>query len=984
MSDSSPDSNKRKQITAHLRIRVINIDDSEMYTAKARMKQAFIASPVNPAGLAGVPHKSPLEVVLVYENGTEVDITMEGDRYTLDDTSKSNNLFSAVNSGTAYVEANGQGLFGMGQLLVHVTNVNSVEVNVTVVGSSSLSVKAFPFPEKPSASEVTELKQIIPGHYQRVLLKVVLGLTNGQDVDVSSRDNTSLAFTNAQQVGGTYGFGPSPRNLFSIEGSGLNGKVSLQAEFARSLSASVNLSLSSTVLKPVDIIRFGLEDVNMTLSGIAMATTASPFAELRMEDGATHFINNFTRYSGLLSFDSSAPATAKIDALSGVVTLLADSSSRVTITARLVANTSVTAEFAFYCNLEPNVGELDVGAKEGAPIPSLNKDDTWKMPIRVNPGTVGISAIHTEIQFDSNDLQFDGVTTDLPYRVVGNTVTIFGPVATSKVLSEDVGEVAFTSKKNGIPQVNVQFFRTVNKELLTVPRKNGTVTPCSNNKLGDVDLDCTFDIVDVAFITGYVTASSKSRFTDEMKKRMDVNWNEAIEVNDAIFLSLIYLQKAKFVTELTYDIPDHNRESPDRCDLGFTVKLANKDGSPVSPPQAEVYFVFSHPGADVGAQFSRTTFTSGTPLALDGASSVDGLIKASSANEKFMIAAANSELESSDVGVSILQEVPIDGTKHVVAMFLASNLVSKVDAITWAKNQASFTPQRKLQFSESTTTCNENNNDPLVTVAVEITFEGDYDEVVGGKEEQFQDLCERELSKIYPDATFTDCRVRKGSIIATFNMTVRKSKQKATVDKLWGDVKEGLKLEFNGATLTTLPIMKVDGEVKKVVEAPEDEDRMPVYIIVVACVGAFLIILIFMIVIYCRCRKSRARKINPTPPETPDIYIDSEKDTEASGVQAKYLKTGGSASWSVYSSPELARSDVQIKRATPLAFAETVEPAFEEKEEQLPVSEVTRFYDNEKRLGGKASVPDSGSRGLGSSPGRVTKLCSWARTQHSF
>ncbi|KAL9957254.1 hypothetical protein ACROYT_G038868 [Oculina patagonica] len=227
----------------------------------------------------------------------------------------------------------------------------------------------------------------------------------------------------------------------------------------------------------------------------------------------------------------------------------------------------------------------------------------------------------------------------------------------------------------------------------------------------------------------------------------------------------------------------------------------------------------------------RQRFTAGTKLSVDGALSVDGLMKASYENGKYIIAATETDLESSDVGVSILQEVPFDGTKQVVSMFLASDLASNVSVTTWVKNQPSFTPQRKLQFAESTTTC----NDPLVTFPVEITFEGDYDSVVKGKEQEFQSHCESKLSELYPDATITNCRVRKGSIIASFNMSVPASKSNETVDKLWEDVKEGLKLEFDGATLTTLPIMKVGSETRKVEEKePVEEDRMPVYIIVVA------------------------------------------------------------------------------------------------------------------------------------------------------
>ena len=849
ISDNSANANDRKHTTAHLEVRVINVEDSLPYTAEVEMLQTYIASPANPAGLAGITSRSALEIRLLYTNGSTMDITNESHRYILDDVTKSNSLFSVVvTDGLPFVVANNNGLSGSGKLLVHVTNVKTIEVNVTVIGSIRLSMKAVSYPEIPGTNEVAELKQVIAGHFQRVLLKVLLNLTNGDQVDVSLSLNTSFVFANAQQVGGTYEIGPAPRNLFSVLGHGLSGSVSLQAVFAQSLSASVNLTLSSTLLKLVTINRFGLKNVNTTLSGVTVVTKVQPFAELQMEDGSIHLLDNFTMYNGLLTFTSSDAAVASVNPDSGVVTLLLDSSTPTTITARAVSNTSITAVVSFYCNLEPRQGEVDIGDKEGPAIPPLATNEPWTMSVRMNPGKLGILAVQVEIWFNTSDVQMVSINTDLPYSFAHNTIHIFGSVAEAKALTEDIAEVVFTSLKSGVPEVIYRSFRTVDKDLTTVPSK--AASSCSSNVFGDIDLDCTFDIVDVAFISAYI-ASSKAQFTDTLgskmsavstsqKSSMDVNWDEAIDGKDATFLSFIYLDKAKFLAKLTYQIPNHQGISLDKCALEITVELSNKDGSLTSSAQAEVYFLFSHSTGPVAEQFSQTVFTAGSKVSVEGISSVQGLIKANYENGKFLVAAKNSELESSNVGISIIQSIPFNGQRFVVPIFLASPPVSTgaVD-VSWVRSQAArnFAPQRNLQFSESTTTCN--NQLRSVVVIVVITFEGDYVVIVSGREAQFESYCITAFSVKYPDVIIYSCKASRGSIIVEINMTVAETKRNSTLAKIWEDVSKGLELNFNGTTIITLQKMLVDGKEygnNVPVKTPEEKSRMPVFIIIVACV----------------------------------------------------------------------------------------------------------------------------------------------------
>lgn len=131
----------------------------------------------------------------------------------------------------------------------------------------------------------------------------------------------------------------------------------------------------------------------MIFSGFFIEKIILVFVELLMDDGLSYLINNFISYSGLLLFFLSNFGLVKIDVLFGVVILVVDSSSCVIIMVSFIVNVSVIVEFVFYCNLELKVGEVDIGEREGLFILMFDKDDIWKMFIRVNFGFMGILVV---------------------------------------------------------------------------------------------------------------------------------------------------------------------------------------------------------------------------------------------------------------------------------------------------------------------------------------------------------------------------------------------------------------------------------------------------------------------------------------------------------------------------------------------------------------------------------------------------------------
>lgn len=115
------------------------------------------------------------------------------------------------------------------------------------------------------------------------------------------------------------------------------------------------------------------------------------------------------------------------------------------------------------------------------------------------------------------------------------------------------------------------------------------------------------------------------------------------------------------------------------------------------------------------------------------------------------------------------------------------------------------------------------STDPEALTELELVFQdADYDTVVLGNEENFIAAIKRTLTQKYPNAIFVHFNVRKGSIIVTFEMITRQSKQTEVLNQISGDVNspQGLQLQFNGTTLTSNDFKK-EGETYKV---PEKDD----------------------------------------------------------------------------------------------------------------------------------------------------------------
>lgn len=883
LTDKAPNPADRRTAVAHLTVTVIDVNDTAPYQIEARMIQPYITSSSDIASWSGIPTWSLLEIFLIHENGTREDITKQTGRVTFDWTSESNNLFSVqIINGMPTVTGNSVGKIGSGNLILQVVDVKRFKLNVTVVGFRGIKLSVLPYPEILNSPEVTKIRQILPGIFQKVIVKTIMDITGNVQKDISLSTNTTISVINSVQVKNAYTIGPAPPNLLTFTGNGYNGQLLLKATFSNKSSNVVNVTVSSQVMRVTSIDKFGYHDLNQTFEDFPK-TIRYPFAELRTEEGTTFRVDNFTQYSGLLRFTISSTDAVTMDTTSGILTLRSHDNRPIVVQVSSTLNGSVSALFSFYSNPKPLPGEVDIGASVGPAIPTLSVDQTWKMPVQVNPGSKGLLAIDVQLKFDAAAVQFITMKTNLYYDVTGSFIRIFSLLDDPH--STQVANITFKALKSGIPSVTLESVHSVDMNLQVTPASQSG--PCSRLVTGDVNKDCLFDILDVAFIKRYYL-SEGTGFNDELgqtmkgvtssqRSQMDVDWSTHINVDDAKVLAKVVLGKAKLISEMSLLIPNHNRNDTSPCEMDIKIKLVDKDGSVVDGSRTDVYVDIAHTTSAVHTQVHDTQLNTGMKAALkDNHTFYGGIYKASFDTQlsMFRVSSKNSKLSAKNIGLSVVQVLRENSgdVKFITPMFASSSsntyppgLDITLTSDVRMRIDGGYHPQRMLDFDETTERC----NDPYVTRTVQVTFDGSFNDVIQGDKKLLMDKIDTAISRLHPEAEFKVLSLVQGSIIATLNLTVTQSKEESTVQALYSNVVKGISISHNGHTIVTLPQMKVDGNDYRVSEqAPASSGLSTTHIIIVVIVVLLIVFVLIGLVIYKFLRKKE--KIIPSPPMTPD------------------------------------------------------------------------------------------------------------------
>ena len=358
-----------------------------------------ITTPGNAAALIGVPTQLILQVELEYPGGQRLDVTSDS-RVTF---SRSLNIINIDSSGT--ITASGQ-MSGMVQLTVSFStsavNLTAV-ILIEVIQSRGLRLQAFPFPSYSGSdtTPVTALSLIEDtGVYQRASLQVQLLLSNNSTRDISSHASTTFS---TQVVIGTPNPQISTNNVLSVVSNGI---MDIIAMFGPN-TVRVLFVINNT---PVRVTGLSVNSLSSnTLRGITGVSFTQVSVDLTFSDG-TQFINfptssAFTSFPipGLVSYSSPSGTPAYTVTPNGRLQPLMNTIIPVSVQATAGVN-PISGTTDFVVNLDPNVGDVDLGQQTGIAVPQTQLGAELVVPVRVNTGGRNLGSINIIVTYDSSVL----------------------------------------------------------------------------------------------------------------------------------------------------------------------------------------------------------------------------------------------------------------------------------------------------------------------------------------------------------------------------------------------------------------------------------------------------------------------------------------------------------------------------------------------------------------------------------------------------
>lgn len=221
---------------------------------------------------------------------------------------------------------------------------------------------------------------------------------------------------------------------------------------------------------------------------------------------------------------------------------------------------------------------------------------------------------------------------------------------------------------------------------------------------------------------------------------MDFNLNGVPERDDAYLLARANMDMVRFLKFFHTSVPDHRNNSTN-CELEITAELSARDGTKETNTDTQLYFEFASGSDILNAQLESTSFDTGELIATYDQEHelFGGIVKAGHRGERFIVMTKQSQIETENLGVSMIQVTK--GAKWrepVVTPLFTFSLDPTFPApitVQLAPNAAlvvtsGHSPQITVNVSESFTTC----LDPPVMKNVMFVFRNDFSEVEGNKD----------------------------------------------------------------------------------------------------------------------------------------------------------------------------------------------------------------------------------------------------------
>ena len=349
---------------------------------------------------------------------------------------------------------------------------------------------------------------------------------------------------------------------------------------------------------------------------------------------------------------------------------------------------------------------------------------------------------------------------------------------------------------------------------------------------------------------------------------MDFNLNGVPERDDAYLLARANMDMVRFLKFFHTSVPDHRNNSTN-CELEITAELSARDGTKETNTDTQLYFEFASGSDILNVQLESTSFDTGELIATYDQEHelFGGIVKAGHRGERFIVMTKQSQIETENLGVSMIQVTK--GAKWpepvVTPLFTFSRDPTFPAPITvqLAPNASlvvtsGHSPQITVNVSESFTTC----LDPPVMKNVMFVFRNDFSEVEGNKDTFMKTFIE-DLTSKFPHAKIDNVRLARGSILIYFDITAQISQMDNALVALWDMIKSGYTLRVNNTEYQAQMVMRVDGQDyqrnDKVSQTEEDRSKFPTAAVTAVCGVVALGVIIGVAFFLCRKRVRQAK-----------------------------------------------------------------------------------------------------------------------------
>lgn len=518
--------------------------------------------PQNPAALVSTPTSLRIAVTLVFSGGQTLAVTGDS-RLTITPSADSITVANGV------ITTNNSPVSGNFQVTIEYSSGTvtlNTSVAVVVVLSSGLAVGVHPYPVYPGSSNVTVVSLSLIEDtevWQRAVVEVQLMLSNGTSVDV-----THLAMLSVDNRFVTPDVQLS-NNILSISAEDTSGIIAIEATFGL-MNRSDPITIDGT--RPVRVTGISIVPLLAdTLRGIVAVSSHQLSVNMTLSDGTQlpFYPTDAAVYEGhllpgVISFNTSSPVFQVSD--DGELQPLANSHFLVSITATAGTN-PVSDSYMFRVNLDPGIGDVDLGMESGSPFPDVGVGAEVTLPVVVNTGGSNLGSIDLLISYDTTVLEPLEVTTgpgfsagvfeaslndppgeirfggalsvdasgvflhlfNLRLRAVGvpksaqsslsGSILTFAerdvmgtPIGPPTPRDVVAGNITFTVAAAGNVKRSVSvssLFMSTHRSRHRYRRQTEECSSppcsCSGLSLGDADGNCVFDIRDVSFTLLYIT-----------------------------------------------------------------------------------------------------------------------------------------------------------------------------------------------------------------------------------------------------------------------------------------------------------------------------------------------------------------------------------------------------------------------------------------------------------------------------------------------